>query len=79
MYIMCLATKAYFLRRSLCNTSHRPLKAYILLNACLILNTALKLFKQNINHTLPHILFQLVIVEEETTHHLNGTGNNVQI
>lgn len=55
---MCLATEEYFLGISLCNTSHRPLKAYIFIE---------RLFD-----------IELIIVEEET-HHLNGTGKNVQI
>lgn len=81
IHLMCMATKAYLLGRTLCNTSNRSLKVYTFESERLFdIEYSLKLFRQNKNHRSPHILFKLIFffVEEER-HHLNGMGINVQI
>lgn len=76
---MCLATKAYLIGRSLCNTLHRPLKVHTIESERLFdIKYSLILCKQNRNPTSPYILFKLIIVfflVEEERDQLNGMGN----
>lgn len=75
---MCLATKAYLIGRSLCNTLHRPLKVHTIESERLFdIKYSLILCKQYRNPTSPYILFKLIIVflVEEERDQLNGMGN----
>lgn len=61
IHLMCMATKAYLLGRTLCNTSNRSLKVYTFESERLFdIEYSLKLFRQNKNHRSPHILFKLI-------------------
>lgn len=79
MDIKCMASKAYLLGRSLCNTSHRPLKVYTfeserLFELYFCTEYSLKLFKPNKNHASSYMLFKLIFVGRRRKTSLEWNG-----